>query len=98
MSETLQVPTVPKHGIILIAVPSERMNKPVSDYKFIETPEKEKYKVIQWVTIMKSEPMPSSLMLLATGQDIMRYQVWEVYKKSDKLIFFICEKIDYNMT
>lgn len=98
MNDTLQVQNVPKHGIILIAVPSERLKMQVSDYKFIETTEKEKYKVIQWVTILKSEPMPSSLMLLATGQDIMRYQVWEVYKKSDKLIFFICEKINCNMT
>ena len=88
----LQVPKLPEHGYILIAVPSERMKDPVSDYKEIES-EGVKYKVVQWVTIMKTEHMPSLLMILATGQDLSRDEIWKAFKKSNKIIFFICEKL-----
>lgn len=90
---TLQVKTIPKHSYKLIAVPSERMDRPVSDYTEIES-EEEKYKIVQRVTIFKNEPMPSSLTLLSTGQDLQYPEIWNAFKKSDRIIFFVCENIN----
>ncbi|MCJ7802741.1 MAG: hypothetical protein MUP82_10340 [Candidatus Marinimicrobia bacterium] len=73
------------------------MKKNVSDYKEIES-EGVKYKIVQWVTIMKSEFMPSTLTLLATGQDLSMDEIWKAFKNSDKIIFFICEKTAYSTT
>lgn len=88
---TLQVQTIPKHSYILIAVPDERMDKPVSDYTKIES-NNQKYKIVQRVTITKNEPMPSSLILLATGQPLEYFEIWNAFKKSEKIIFFVCER------
>lgn len=93
----LQVKIIPKHSYKLIAVPSERMDKPVSDYNEIES-EGQKYKIVQWVTVHRNEQMPSTLTLLSTGKEIMYFEMWSAFKKSDKIIFFICEKIDSNTT
>jgi len=88
----LQIQTIPKHDYKLIVVPSEKIEKQISDYQIIQSGN-EKYKIVEWVTILRTEPMPSSLMLLATGKDIFSFEVWNAYPNSNKLIFFICELI-----
>lgn len=89
--ETLQVQTIPKHSYILIAVPDERMDKPVSDYSEIES-EGKKYKIVERVTIFRNERIPTSLTLLATGKSLEYFEIWNAFKKSEKIIFFICER------
>lgn len=89
----LKLNKLPAHNYKCIVVPSEKLKKQISDYKTIIVG-KDKYKVIQWVTIHKSEPIPSSLMLLSIGVVIDNGSVFEKYKNSDKLIFFICEFIN----
>jgi len=81
-----------EHGIKLIPVPSERLTKPISDYTEIHSDEK-KYKVLTWVTITKLEPIPSILILLSTGKDFSDNELWNFYKKSNRIIFFVCEKL-----
>lgn len=93
----LSISPIPKHSYILIAVPSERMDNPVSDYTKIES-EGQKYKIIERVTIFKNEPMPSTLTLLSIGKEVMYFEMWNAFKKSDRIIFFICEKINSNTT
>lgn len=73
------------------------MEKPVSDYTEIES-EGQKYKIVERVTIFKNEPMPSILTLLSTGREVMYFEMWNYFKKSDRIIFFVCKRIDSNMT
>jgi hypothetical protein len=73
-------------------VPSEKLEgKPVSDYSTIHDKSGEKYKIVQWVTILKTENIPSSLLLLAIGVDLDKETIFKKYKRSNKLYFFICE-------
>ena len=89
---TLQVQKIPKHSYKLIAVPSERMELPVSDYKEIES-EGKKYKIAERVTINKNEKMPTLLTLLSAGISLEYVEIWSAFRGSDKIVFFICEKL-----
>lgn len=82
---------IPEHNYKIIIVPSEKIKGLVSDYSEIQTPSK-KYKIIQRVTVLRSEPLPSSLMILATGDDFCKAEIFGKYRKSDKLYFFICHE------
>ena len=93
--ETLKIPHPPEHSYILIAVAGERLNgKPVSDFEFLES-EKQKYKIIDRIELMKGEFMPTFLILMATGKFITSEDVFQAYNKSENLNFFICERIPY---
>lgn len=86
---------IPKHDYKCIVVPSEKLKgKPISDYEIITDNDNQEYKIIQWVTIIKSEMIPSSLLLLSIGAVPDADSIFKKYRKSNKLYFFICEKIN----
>ena len=94
MGKTLQVPHPPEHSYILIAVAGERLNdKPVSDYEFLES-DKQKFRIIDRVEILRSENIPTVLSILATGQFLTNEDVFKAYNKSNNLNFFLCEKVN----
>ncbi len=85
---------IPKHDYKCIVVPSETMPMPVNDYKTI-TCDNVKYNITAKVTVLRSDPIiPSSLLLLSIGEVISKEAIYKKYKKSDRLIFFMCEKIN----
>lgn len=89
----IKLNSIPKHDYKCIVVPSEKLEGiPVSDYKVIISGD-EKYKIVQWVTILKTEMIPTSLLLLSIGADIDSDSIFKKYKRSNKLYFFICERV-----
>jgi len=79
-------------GVVLIPVPSERLKGHVSDYTEIHA-EGAEFKIIDRVTITKLELIPTVLILLSTGMDISDSEIWNKYKRSNRIIFFVCKKI-----
>ena len=91
MENTLQVPKPPMHSYIIIAVPDEKIEGHVSDIKILKS-EKQEYKIIDRVQIMRGHFIPSILGLLSTGQYLTSKDVFTKYNKSNSLYFFICKK------
>lgn len=87
---TLQIPHPPDHDYCIIAVAGERLKggKP----KFLES-DKQKYRVIDQVETLRGEYIPTPLILMATGKFLTHEDVFSVYKKSNQIYFFICQKI-----
>ena len=86
----LKLPPIPKHGIQLVVVPSERL--PVDDSVDKIESEGKIYKVIDRFTFRKTDPFPSGMMFLAVGKTVTKKAVWEKYFNSDKLYFYIVEQ------
>ena len=94
MTDTLQVPKPVEHSYLIIAVAGERIKtEMVSDLKFLQSGE-QKYKIIDRIEFLKSEQMPSALILLSTGEFISSERYFSFYKKSKSINFFICEKLN----
>lgn len=89
----LKLNIIPEHNYKCIVVSSETMHAPVSDYETI-TCDNVKYNIVEWVTVLKSEYIPMSLLLLSIGTVMPKETIYKKYKKSDRLIFFICEKCE----
>jgi len=90
--ENLQVQTPPDHGFKIIAVAGEKIEGEISDLKTLTLKDGTVYKIVDRVTCLKNQMIPSCLIIMATGTYIPDSEIWNTYKKSNKLIFFICEK------
>lgn len=90
----LNIPTLKEHSVQLIAVASEKMQAPASDYKQIQHG-KSIYDILDYYTFTKSQPFPYGLLLLATGTaEVDEFTIWNAYKKSEYLYFFIVKPTD----
>lgn len=89
MKNSLQIKTPPQHDIKLICVPGEVYNEEDS----FEDQDGKKYIILDQYTYEKTDPFPYGMMLLATGKHIEPDVIWNAYKKSDKIMFFICKMI-----
>ena len=94
MNKTLKT-TIPDRpeSIRLIPVPSEKMEGKKSEYKYIQDDSGNKYEILQTYTFEKNEVFPGGLMLLATGQKIKSVDIWEKYKNSEYIYFFVCKEV-----
>lgn len=72
-----------------IAVSSDSLSKPVSDYKTI-TFKDEKFEIINHTTISKPDPIPETLKLMGIGEPISDSTIWS---SNDKIYFFIVRKL-----
>jgi hypothetical protein len=97
MNEKTLITTVPKGGenIRLIPVPGEKINDTVAigDIDCIEDKEGALYRVLDFFIFDKYDTFPGGLMLIATGtKDFDSSLIWDKYKLSKKMYFFICKK------
>lgn len=90
---TLRIKEPPEHNYKLIVVAGERIE--TKEPKFLES-KKNKYKIIDKITIEKGEQIPIVLNLLSIGQYLDSDDVFKAYKKSNKIIFYICKKQESN--
>lgn len=90
----LTIPNKKEHNVQLIAVASEKMEHPASDYKQIQDGES-MYNILDYYAFSKAEPFPYGLLLLATGADnVDEFTIWYAYKKSEYLYFFIVKPVN----
>lgn len=87
----LQVQEPPVHDYCVIAVPEEKIKEHLSDIDVLKS-NKNEYTVIDTIQCHKGEMIPSILLLLSAGTYINDKDIWNAYKKSQKLIFFLCKK------
>lgn len=88
--ESLEVPPIPESKIKLVIVPSERL--PVDSKISKIKSEGKTYFIIDRFTFSKSDPHPNGMILLATGKIIDKETVWNKYRNSDKLYFYIIKE------
>ena len=94
----LQVQEPPVHNYCVIAVPEEKIKGHLSDIDVLKS-DKNEYQVLDTIQCLKGEQIPSMLLLLSAGNYINEKDIWNAYKKSTKLIFFLCKKkTDSNLT
>ena len=74
------------HNVRLVAVPDEKLSgKAASDIKTVNG-----HEVLDFFEFKKSEKTtPNGLFLLATGERIDAEKVWGVYRKSERVLFFL---------
>ncbi len=97
MSKTLKIKPLISHDYKLIPVPSERLGKYfVSDFEFLES-KNEKFKIIDVIEILRGQQIPTILTVLSIGQFLSSEDIFKIYKKSNKIYFFLCEKLESNM-
>ena len=89
--ETLKIKPPLAHDVVLICVPGESLT--AENIGYLEDANGKKYEILDQYTFYKTDPFPYGMMLLSTGQKITESVTWSAYKKSDKLIFFICRKM-----
>ena len=92
LSSILEIPTPATHLVRLVAVPNEKLEgRQPTEIKFIN-----ELKVLDYFEAVKSktEPFPISLVLLATGVIVTAEQIWNKYRKSNRIYFFIVEPVD----
>lgn len=85
----LKLQSIPEHSIRVIAVPGELLKYPVSDYTHIECNGKI-YEVYTEIIHNKGEIWSTALPLLSTGQSFNEKMVFDKYKDSDRIVFFVC--------
>ena len=85
----LEIKKLPAHNIRCVIVASEKMSSPVSDYSSLSF-NGDNYAILSHTTYSNGDTIPSTLKLLATGQNIPDSHIWSVSKK---IHFFIVEKI-----
>ncbi len=92
MPQTLKItiPDKPKF-IRLIPVPSEKLEGEKPGY--IQDQDGNNYKILQTYTFKKDEIFPAGLMLLATGKEVDSESIWKKYSRSERIYFFVCEKV-----
>jgi hypothetical protein len=94
----IQIKPVPQHSYCLAAVTSEMfLNNSLSDITTLTDTDGIIYNVIERIIIDKTTIIPTVLMLLAFGKVYEDNIIWENYKNSDRIIFFICQKQGNNM-
>ena len=84
----LTIEKLPSHDIKCIVTPSENLDNPVNDYKAI-TFDGMEFEIISHTTISKPNTIPSTLKLLAIGEDMPDERIWKAYPASEKIYFFI---------
>lgn len=80
-----------EHDVKIIVVPSEKIgNSKISDVKITG------FKILDYYEIYRGDQQIHSLILLAVGREMNPETIWTTYKKSERLIFFICQKSNYS--
>lgn len=93
----LTIPELKDHNVRLIAIAGEYVDGNISDIQHLITPSNVKYKVHDLYKFRKDETFPQALMLLATGQNVKPEKIWQKYRKSEYLYFFIVERDGVNL-
>lgn len=93
-AEILQIKSPQSHDYRIIVVAEETLEgRPISEIKVLQA-DNESYEIQGIYKIeKKDETFPDELMLLAIGQQISKDTIFRIYKKSNKLYFFICRKM-----
>lgn len=89
----LTLAQIPDHNFRIIVVPGEFIKHPVSDYKNIII-DKKKYAIYDEIIHNKGDRWGTALPLLAAGSFFSEKDVFDKYVNSDRIIFFICKKIN----
>ena len=89
----MQVTLPEPHAIKIIPVPGERIKQPAHEITELTDQHNNKYIVHDYYVYPKESGISPAMVLLATGLHISNDDIWKIYKKSDKIVFFICELI-----
>lgn len=91
----MQIDKIPAHKTILIPVASEDIPESVefvTDIKVLIC-NGLKYNVFDAWSWVKGTPTPTALIKLSTGLKIQAGLLWQSKKNSNKMYFFVCDKL-----
>ena len=82
----------PPSGVFVVPVPSEKLGGPSANVKTIKFGGKS-YNVKHVYTYAKEDYFPEGMMFIATGLNLKAEQVWNKFKNSKYLHFFVVKGI-----
>lgn len=97
MKKPIQINKVVKHNTVLIAVASQLLKgQNPYDIETLIDADGFEFEILEHFEYNKKEEIyPGGLFLLATGQRLDKQTVWNAYKKSDIIYFFIVKNTSY---
>lgn len=88
----IKLKSIPEHDYRVIVVPGHLIEKPLAEYHEINVGG-DIYEIHETITHRKGETMSNGLALLATGKYFNDDDVFKKYKKSNRIVFFICKLV-----
>ena len=88
----MQIRNQPNHSYRVIPVAIELIKEPAHEIKELISDDGTKYIVHDFFVYEKKEGISNAMLLLAIGKNIDHSEIWNAYRKSDRIVFFVVEE------